>query len=541
MLPDLLFRIRAQGDTARAFAATRAEVDKTKASFGGLAGQAGMVRSLLAGFAGGLAFGAFAELRRLPAIIGDIVSESSAMAKMADRIGVTTDRLQELHHSANLADVEVSDLDRSMEQFSKRLGEAQTGTGNLARILEVNNVPLRDASGNLRSVNDLLDDYAELIRNARGDTDRMYLATEAFGRSGMGMVNVLAEGADGLRETADEAHNLGVIIDEELLRDAEQINDDWGRFTASLSTSFKSFVLEVTTGVSDVRNFLRSLPGGDQNAASLLGSKTGAAVNGLDITVPVKAPGGPPTNLPSTGDRGADRAANKIKSVVEALELERANLYRTDAEQEVYNNLKRAGVEINTAAGQQIAALTREITAERTAMEALNDAANFAGDAIFDALEGVILKGEKAADVVKRMALAFAEAALKATLLGQGPLAGIFGTSPSKSGALGGLFGSLSKLLPGFADGGSMVLGGAGGPDSNVYAFRGTPGERVTFNPPGKPGSDGGPIMITVQAAPSKYFDLEVTRISRGEARQATAAGITGAKRAESRQQRLDQ
>lgn len=52
-------------------------------------------------------------------------------------------------------------------------------------------------------------------------------------------------------------------------------------------------------------------------------------------------------------------------------------------------------------------------------------------------------------------------------------------------GGFGSLFASLGKLLPGFASGGSMIVGGRGGTDKNIVAFRATRGERVDIHAKG--------------------------------------------------------
>lgn len=55
------------------------------------------------------------------------------------------------------------------------------------------------------------------------------------------------------------------------------------------------------------------------------------------------------------------------------------------------------------------------------------------------------------------------------------------GSAGTEGGLLAGLFG--------FQRGGSFVVGGAGGPDSQLVAFRGSPGERVDVTPQGKASS----------------------------------------------------
>lgn len=62
----------------------------------------------------------------------------------------------------------------------------------------------------------------------------------------------------------------------------------------------------------------------------------------------------------------------------------------------------------------------------------------------------------------------------------------LFGITPPIGGGGGG--------LPGFATGGSFIVGGSGGTDSSTVAFRATPGERVSITPPtGGNGGSGSP------------------------------------------------
>lgn len=71
------------------------------------------------------------------------------------------------------------------------------------------------------------------------------------------------------------------------------------------------------------------------------------------------------------------------------------------------------------------------------------------------------------------------------------------------SGFWGGLIAGVGHLF-GFASGGSFTVGGNGGTDSQLVAFKATPGERVTVNTPGQ-GSGGGFVyspVTNIQAAP---------------------------------------
>jgi hypothetical protein len=62
--------------------------------------------------------------------------------------------------------------------------------------------------------------------------------------------------------------------------------------------------------------------------------------------------------------------------------------------------------------------------------------------------------------------------------------------APSGGSAIGSIFSSLFGSLFGFAHGGEFDVGGNGGTDSQLVAFRATPGERVTIQPQGNVSND---------------------------------------------------
>src|SRR5690606_16147346 len=66
----------------------------------------------------------------------------------------------------------------------------------------------------------------------------------------------------------------------------------------------------------------------------------------------------------------AERQQQAIDDVIESLRFEQEQLGRTGTEQRIYNELKRAGVDINTEAGQKIATLVTQVEAERQALDA---------------------------------------------------------------------------------------------------------------------------------------------------------------------------
>lgn len=216
---------------------------------------------------------------------------------------------------------------------------------------------------------------------------------------------------------------------------------------------------EGTRGKTAAPLVTRVRPDGKRtDTSSLLGDKKGGGGSG----------GGK-----SEDDKAQERLDKYIESLVRqraVMEAEIATVGKSNAERKAAVEIAKAQVDLEklstTAKAEYIAKLTEEVgkneevraSKERleAAQKGLNDAQKYFGNAAVDALEDLIVNGAKAEDVVKRLAASLAKAALQAVLIGEGPLAGLFGTKGT-DGKLGGLFGSLF----GRASGGPVNAGQA--------------------------------------------------------------------------------
>lgn len=110
----------------------------------------------------------------------------------------------------------------------------------------------------------------------------------------------------------------------------------------------------------------------------------------------------------------------------------------------------------------------------------IENAGQSLGSGFASALQGVI-EGTKSVkdalrDLLGSLAQTWADKAFQALFGG-----GIAGKS---GGIFGSLFGGIFGGLPGFANGGSFQVGGTGGIDSQLVAFRASPNERVSITKP---------------------------------------------------------
>lgn len=149
-----------------------------------------------------LAFGTAAVAGVAIALVGLTKSSANAadhIRKLAQSTGVDSIALQEFGYSADLAGVSLDEMAVGLRHLAK------TGVKDVrAEVLK------------------LADRFAKMP----DDGKKVELAMDKFGRAGARMIPWLNAGAKGIADLAQEAHDLGVIFDEDAQKSSEEFNDN---------------------------------------------------------------------------------------------------------------------------------------------------------------------------------------------------------------------------------------------------------------------------------------------------------------------------
>jgi len=250
-MPDKRLEIVLAGKdlTGKAFKNVQGRVGRLRKSFAGLTSATGYLKAAFAGLAA--------------AGIGHIIKSSldaaDAIGKTADVIGITTDALQEYRHVANLSGVDTGLMEGSLSAFAKRVGEARQKTGALTTFLKKFDEQLLDNIKNSKSTDDALKLVFDRMGRTATATDRAALASAAFSRAGVKMVNFVKDGADGLARMRQEARDLGLVMNQDLIRASEKANDE-------LEKLGKLLKIELTTAIVQFAPEIKNLAEGMINA-----------------------------------------------------------------------------------------------------------------------------------------------------------------------------------------------------------------------------------------------------------------------------------
>jgi len=156
-------------------------------------------------------------------LIKSAMSSVDATAKLADRIGETTQNLAGLQYAASLCGSSVGQLDKSIEYLQKGLGEAAMGTGDVKKALDRMGISLEDMIKASPYQQILL--ISKGMQGIKSPAEKAALAVDLFGRSGVDMLNMLAEGPKWLQAMREEADKLGITFTRDMARKIEEAND----------------------------------------------------------------------------------------------------------------------------------------------------------------------------------------------------------------------------------------------------------------------------------------------------------------------------
>ena len=149
----------------------------------------------------------------------------------------------------------------ALQRFTRRAAEAAQGTGEAKDALAQMGIALRDQSGNLRRSEDLLGDVADAFARIEDPAERVRLAFKLFDSEGVALVNLLRGGSDALEEMRERARDLGIVLDEHLVRDAERARTELDTLSQVISANLTRAALEAAPVIADLSSWLADVAG----------------------------------------------------------------------------------------------------------------------------------------------------------------------------------------------------------------------------------------------------------------------------------------
>lgn len=223
----------------------------------GLAGSAGAVGTVLrslgpVGLVAAAGIGAAAlALKALHDGARNAVRDLGAIETAAQRVGVTTDTLQEVRFAVLGIGGAAEQADSALSQFAEKLGEATlTGRGGGFDVLRQLGFSAAEIA-NMRDIEEVLPRIADRISEMTDATEQFRAAKEL----GLDpLLPLLQQGEGAFDRAAQAAQRMGYVLDRDLLARARELNGEWEQASQIIDLQLKSALVELAPVFVDVAN-----------------------------------------------------------------------------------------------------------------------------------------------------------------------------------------------------------------------------------------------------------------------------------------------
>lgn len=180
-------------------------------------------------------------LRKAVDALKDMATAGAAYADdiltMSTVTSLSTETLQEYAYMADLVDVNVETITGSMKKLTKNMLSAKDGTGSAAETFDQLGISVLDSNGELRNSEEVFNEIVDIMGTMENETERDALAMTVFGKSAQDLNPLIEAGSDQLKAFAQEAHDVGYVLEEEDLAALGKVQDAFDRWNRQVEAT----------------------------------------------------------------------------------------------------------------------------------------------------------------------------------------------------------------------------------------------------------------------------------------------------------------
>ena len=180
-----------------------------------------------------------------------------AVDKMAARVGLSAETLQEWSFAAKHAGASPQALEDGLKDLSKHMAEIASGsdtTSSAATLFKALGIAVKDAGGKIRPVAEVFEEFADAIKRNEDPALRTRMAMAALGEGGRSLIPMMSAGSEGLREMSKQARDLGLVMSSEDVAAAANLTDhldDMRAVFGSIGTTIGAKLAPVVVRLAD--------------------------------------------------------------------------------------------------------------------------------------------------------------------------------------------------------------------------------------------------------------------------------------------------
>ena len=240
-------------DTAEFTAGTkkaRAEAKSTAASI--QSSLSTLNNAITVAFTGAIATAVFAAGRAA-------LDYASSLDEVSQQLGVTAKDLQVYRYAATQVGISQEDMDKGLSKLTLSIGQAAEGSKKQATAFNDLGINVRTANGDIRTAGDILPQLANALAQIKDPATRAAIEVELFGKTGQKLDTLLAGGSDAIDNMRRAAEDLGIVLSEDQIQNADKTADKLSELKLVLEANIASAVANNASSIYDLISALEAL------------------------------------------------------------------------------------------------------------------------------------------------------------------------------------------------------------------------------------------------------------------------------------------
>ena len=204
--------------------------------------------------------------KALAGAVGDSAEYADDILTMSTQFNMSTDSLQEFQYMSELVDVDLGTITGSMTKLTKAMGADSQAFKDLG-------IDIRNADGSMKSADEVFLEAIDALGQMEAGVDRDNAAMELFGKSAQELNPLIEQGSEGIAAYAQEAHDMGAVLDEEALTSLGEMDDSFARVEQAgtalkntIGTALAPVVTSLAEGIAKLSAWFQNLDPGLQKA-----------------------------------------------------------------------------------------------------------------------------------------------------------------------------------------------------------------------------------------------------------------------------------
>ncbi len=183
--------------------------------------------------------------------ITEEIRSLNELGRASRMLGIGANELQAYRMAAlQFAGVSSDQLDEALKEMNVRLADARKGTGAAKDILDEYGLSaerlIRGGTGQA------FRELTGLIRSLADESERMFVAEELFGGEAAPLANLFKQGPEALDEMRKKVRDLGLEVDQNLLKSSKETADAWNETLVSLKVIRREIVSQINPALKGI-------------------------------------------------------------------------------------------------------------------------------------------------------------------------------------------------------------------------------------------------------------------------------------------------